>query len=870
VPIIDERTGAVSREWYRWFYNLYTITGEGLGVTPVINGGTGLSTIPTNGQLLIGNGTGYDLNTLATGSGISVTNGVGAITLANTGVLSFAGGATGLSPTTATTGAVTLGGILNISNGGTFSVANPTAGAVAYGDGSAYKFTAVGTAGQLLTSAGAAVPTWSNIADIAVTSLSFGTTGLTPSTATKGAITVAGTLAVANGGTGLTSTPANGALDIGNGTGFTRATLTAGSGVSITNGAGSISISATGLGGDVVGPASATDEAIARYDGTTGKLIQNSSATLNDSGQLTLGTGSAFSTNLLTIRADAGAAVVPAISLDGYGSTTYNFGFRRAGGTIASPTATLATSVISILGATTGDGTTYANTTAIQSLLETLATPTSQPTAITFAVTPSGSITRGEVLRLRSTGAVAFSGATNYGSSGQVLQSNGNAAPTWTNTPTLTGTNFSAIPNSALSNSTISGVALGGSLFNLTAGTGVSFSAGTTYNGSTAITINATGTGGTVTSVSFTGGIISVATATTTPALTVAGTSGGIPYFSSGTTWASSAALAANAIVLGGGAGAAPATTTTGTGVVTALGVNTGTAGAFVVNGDALGTPSSGTVTNLTGTASININGTVGATTANTGAFTTLSATGVTTVQAGTALLPAITTTGDTNTGIFFPAADTIAFSEGGAESMRINSSGNVGIGVSPSQRLQVRGGRVRFDGNTENFVLQLNNSTTANGPFLGSAGADIFVVSASSGSERMRIDAAGIVTLPAYGAGAATFSATGVISSVSDETWKIKDGVPTNPDAMLKKLEPGYWYYNDEKKETFGADRQLGFYAQNVNAAIGPEAAPIPEEGKPWGYYDRSVLAITVMSLQKALLTIESLTDRITALEQA
>ena len=112
---------------------------------------------------------------------------------------------------------------------------------------------------------------------------------------------------------------------------------------------------------------------------------------------------------------------------------------------------------------------------------------------------------------------------------------------------------------------------------------------------------------GTVSSVaqSFTGGIISVTgspvTTSGTLALTVAGTSGGIPYFSSGTTWATSAALAANAIVVGGGAGSAPATTTTGTGVVTALGVNTGSAGAFVVNGGALGTPSGGTLTNATG-----------------------------------------------------------------------------------------------------------------------------------------------------------------------------------------------------------------------------------------------------------------------------
>jgi len=160
VDLIDPQTGLMSREWYRFFYNLYVITGDGTGITAVVNGGTGLGTIPTNGQLLIGNGTGYTLNTLGFGAGISVTNGSGTISVANTGVLSFSAGTTGLTPATATTGVVTLAGTLAIANGGTNATATPTAGAIAYGTGTAYAFTAAGTAGQTLTSAGAGTPTW--------------------------------------------------------------------------------------------------------------------------------------------------------------------------------------------------------------------------------------------------------------------------------------------------------------------------------------------------------------------------------------------------------------------------------------------------------------------------------------------------------------------------------------------------------------------------------------------------------------------------------------------------------------------------------------------------------------------------------------
>ena len=63
------------------------------------------------------------------------------------------------------------------------------------------------------------------------------------------------------------------------------ATLTGGTGITVSNGAGSITIDADNV-GDVVGPVSATDEALVRFDGTTGKLVQNSVGVLTDAGAL--------------------------------------------------------------------------------------------------------------------------------------------------------------------------------------------------------------------------------------------------------------------------------------------------------------------------------------------------------------------------------------------------------------------------------------------------------------------------------------------------------------------------------------------------------------------------------------------------------
>lgn len=131
-------------------------------------------------------------------------------------VLSFQTSLGGLTPSTATTGVVTLAGTLNTTSGGT-GLTSYTAGDLPYyATGTALSKLGIGTAGQILTSTGSA-PQWSTLSGVAVTTISFGTTGLTPSSATSGAVTVAGTLVVGNGGTGLTSLTA-GRIPYGAGT----------------------------------------------------------------------------------------------------------------------------------------------------------------------------------------------------------------------------------------------------------------------------------------------------------------------------------------------------------------------------------------------------------------------------------------------------------------------------------------------------------------------------------------------------------------------------------------------------------------------------------------------------------------------------
>jgi hypothetical protein len=162
---LDPTTGRPSVPWLQWLTNPTFITANLSSALPVTSGGTGLVAIPTNGQLLIGNGTGYSLNTLTASTGITVTNGLGTITVTNslpdlTVVLTGAGttvvtgtypnftitsndafvgtvtsvGGTGtvngitLTGTVTTIGNLTLGGTLDLSSPPAIGGTTPAAG----------------------------------------------------------------------------------------------------------------------------------------------------------------------------------------------------------------------------------------------------------------------------------------------------------------------------------------------------------------------------------------------------------------------------------------------------------------------------------------------------------------------------------------------------------------------------------------------------------------------------------------------------------------------------------------------------------------------------------------------------------------------
>jgi hypothetical protein len=117
--------------------------------------------------------------------------------------------------------------------------------------------------------------------------------------------------------------------------------------------------------------------------------------------------------------------------------------------------------------------------------------------------------------------------------------------------------------------------------------------------------------------------------------------------------------------------------------------------------------------------------------------------------------------------------------------------------------------------------------------------------------SERMRISGGGAVSINSLGSGAVT-ATSGVLSTTSDMTLKNEDGYIDNALEKISQLKPRYFYWKEESGLPTDI-RQLGFYAQEVNQALGEEAANTPKnENDKWGIYDRGIIAMLTKAVQE------------------
>lgn len=241
------------------------------GVLPVANGGTGANNA-TDARTALGAGTVTSVGGTGTVNGITLTG-----TVTSSGNLTLGGTLTGVNLTTQVTG------VLPVANGGT-GANNATDARTALGAGTVTSVSGTGTVNGLTLTG-------------AVTSSGNLTLGGTLSVDLSTA-TVTGTLPVVRGGTGQTSYT-DGQLLIGNTTGNTlnKATLTAGSGITITNGPGSITIAATGGGGG-----SGTVTSVDVSGGTTGLTFSGgpvtTSGTITMAGTLGVANGGTGATTL--------------------------------------------------------------------------------------------------------------------------------------------------------------------------------------------------------------------------------------------------------------------------------------------------------------------------------------------------------------------------------------------------------------------------------------------------------------------------------------------------------------------------------------------------------------------------------------------
>jgi hypothetical protein len=198
---------------------------------------------------------------------------------------------------------------------------------------------------------------------------------------------------------------------------------------------------------------------------------------------------------------------------------------------------------------------------------------------------------------------------------------------------------------------------------------------------------------------------------------------------------------------------------------------------------------------------------------------------------AGTALLPVITTTGDVNTGIFFPAADTIAFSEGGAEAMRIDSSGNLLVGstTNPNNVKLFVGGELEISGGGTSYIYGAYIVTTAN---------------------------AANVNVGSSGQLARSTSSLKYKTNVQDATHGLAD---------VLKLRPVTYKGKNDGDKIFG-----GLIAEEVDAIGLTEFVQYADDGSPDALAYGNMVSLLAKAIQELKATVDAQAARIAVLEAA
>jgi len=533
--------------------------------------------------------------------------GIGGANYGTSGQVFTSGGASA-APSWTTLSATSLTGVLPVANGGT-NISSYTVGDLLYADGttSLAKLADVATGNALISGGIGVAP-------------SYGKIGLSTH--------VSGTLPIGNGGTGVTGTPTNGQLLIGNGTGYSLGTLTASTGISVTDGSGSITIANTGV-------TSLTAGTNITVSASTGGVTIGTTATPTwTSETVPLISGGTAASSTLTLQSTSGAGTSDAII---FRTASQSERMRiRSDGNVGLGTSGLASASLYINKIVTGGLATYQIVTSgtVQSdvttvgygLFNQLNTQAASFTLVDYRhfAAAQGAIGLGSAV----TNQVGFyasglTGATNnYGFQSAIASGTGR----WNFYASGTADNYFA-GQVQLGAGTVSAPALS------TTGdtnTGIFFPAADTI---------AFSEGGVESMRISAAGDVGIGTNNPTQKLVVAG-----PTVVTGQTTA-----------------------------------NQTSAGSFDHNVGA-------NQTRILSWGSTGVGGSITFWTANGGGGATqrmgIDSTGQITVGAGSVSAPVISTTGDTNTGIFFPSADTIAFAEGGAEVLRLNSDAQVVTGA--------------------------------------------------------------------------------------------------------------------------------------------------------------------------------------------